>query len=189
VVLPLFISFMEGIKTEDVKLIETDKDIGVESSDGAMYFSCLKSNIDTPNIPKEHIKSEGPYTTVDKNTLIKVIDRLMVSNTSSSNYGIELQLTGAGSDATLNINLVSSLKVTESFPCTRVNDDSSEEVSHVVDYKIFKSILTAFDADKEVRLHINEEAKFYKVYSSGEVKENKYVLVGIGSYAKIVKQA
>lgn len=189
VVLPLMLSFLEVIKTEEVCLTETDKDIGIESSDGMMYFSCLKSNIDTPNIPKEHIKSEGAYTTINKNGLIKVVDRLMVSNTSISNYGIELQLTGSGENSILNINLLSTLKITESFPCVRVNDENGQDTTHVVDYKIFKSILTAFDTDKEVRLHINDEAKFYKVYSSGEIAGEKYVLVGIGSYAKIVKQA
>jgi hypothetical protein len=186
--LPLMISFVECVGTEEVVLIDTDKDTGFESADGSMHFSCLKSNVDPPDIPRGYMKSEGAYTKINKDSLLKVIDRLTVSSASTASSGVELILTGAKENAVLSINLVSTLKVTESFPCERVDDDSEEDVSHVVDYKIFKSVLGSFDTDTEVRLHINDGSKFYKVYSSGEMAGNKYILAGIGSYAKIVRQ-
>jgi hypothetical protein len=187
-VLSVFKSFAEGLPGDSVVLTETKKSIGIESSDGNMYYSCLKSNTDPTNVPREHIKSEGPYVKIDKNRLIKVLDRLMVSGTTISTSGVELVVTGQGESACLEINLISSLKVTENFSCERVNDANVESVSHVVDYKIFKSVLGAFTTDKEVRLHINDANRFYKVYNSGEINGNKYILAGIGSYAKVIKQ-
>lgn len=182
-VLPLFTQFIENIKGASVQLFETKNNIGVVTDSGDMVFMFLKSNVGAPNIPKDHIKSEGPYTLIEKNRLLKVIDRLMASNVSKTNFGVELNLTGSGENAVLQVSLLSSLKNTESFPCVR-KDDGDEDVSHVIDYKIFKSIMASFDTDKEVRLHINDSGKAYKVYSSGEVSGNKYVLVGRGSYAK-----
>jgi len=186
IILPLYISFVESLPGDDVNIIETDKDIGVESIDGTMYYSFLKSNTNPVNIPKEHIKSEGPYTRIDKNKLIKVIDRIMASNTSSTNTGIKIILSGSGESACLDVSLVSSLKITENFSCVRVDDDQND-IEHAVDYKIFKTILTSFDTDKEVRLHINDDGRAFKIYCSGEVAKNKFILVGIGSYAKIIK--
>jgi hypothetical protein len=187
-VLPLYKSFVEDLPGDTVSVIETSRNIGVESSDGTMHYSCLKSNSDPVSIPKEHIKSEGPHIKIDKNKLMKVIDRLMVSNTSVSSSGVELIISGQGDDACMTVNLISSMEITESLPCTRVDDDNSEPVSHVVDYRIFKTILNSFDTDKEVRLHVCDSNRFYKIYNSGEINNNKYILAGIGSYAKIIKQ-
>jgi hypothetical protein len=186
-ILPIFKFFANSLPGDEVNIIETSRNIGVESVDGSMHYSCLKSNTDPINIPKEHIKSEGPYVKIEKNRLLKILDRLMVNSTASSG-GVEIIVSGQGESACLEINLISSTKTTESFPCHRMNDDDSDPISHVVDYRIFKSILSSFSTDKEVRLHINDSNRFYKIYNSGEISGNKYILAGIGSYAKIIKQ-
>jgi hypothetical protein len=172
----------------EIVLLETEKDIGVESVDGTSYFSFLKSTLESPKVPKEHIISENPYTKIDKNRLLKVIERVIISHTSSLGIGLELKLTGSGEGACLDVNLLAKNKSLESVNCIRMGD-SDEEISHVVDYKLFKSIVGSFDTDKEIRLHINDHSKFFKIYNSGEVEGQKYILAGIGTYAKIVRQS
>jgi hypothetical protein len=187
-ILPILRSFAESIPGDEINIIETGRNIGVESVDGTMHFSCLKSNSDPVSISKDYTRSEGPYVEVDKNKLLKILDRLIVSSTSVSSGGIELVVSGQGESACIDMSLVSTAKVTENFPCSRVKDDGADSVSHVVDYKIFKSILSSFETDKKTRLHISGDSKFYKVYNSGEISGNKYVLAGIGSYAKVIRQ-
>lgn len=187
-ILSTFRAFSNALPGDTVNIIETSRNIGLESVDGMMHFSCLKSNSDPVSISKEYMKSEGPYVEIDKSKFLKILDRLVVSNTSMSSGGVELVVSGVGESACIDLNLVATAKVTENFPCTKVNDDSPDPVSHVVDYKIFRSILNSFSTDKAIRLHINDGSKFYKVYNSGEVFGNKYVLAGIGSYAKVIKQ-
>jgi len=184
---PLLASFVDSLSDDEVKLIETEKNVGVESLDGSAHYSCLKSTVDTPNIPMQHVKSEGPYIKVDKKKLVKVIDRLVATSATATGSGIEISLCGAGETAYLDLNLVSSLKNNERIKVERVNDDDSN-LSHVVEYNLFKNILTSFDSKKEVRLHISGNDKFFKLYESGEISENKYVAVSIGSYSKVVKQ-
>jgi hypothetical protein len=187
-ILPIFRAFSDSLPGDTVNVIETSRNIGVESLDGSMHYSCLKSNTDPVNIPKEHIKSEGPYILVDKNKLLKVLDRLVVSNASLVGNGIELVINGQNEAALMDITLMSALKTTESFSCVRKDDDNPEPVTHVVDNKIFKSILSSFSSDKEVRLHVCDSNRFYKIYNSGEISGCKYILAGIGSYAKVIKQ-
>lgn len=184
-VAPMLLSFTESLEGSEIVLFETDKDYGVSNTDGSMYYSFLKSNIEPVPVPKEHIKSEGPYVTVEKNQILKVTDRLMASTTTSMGAGVELVLSDKGDTARIDISLVSDLKSTESVPCVRCNDESDQDVSHVLDYRLLKSILNSFSSDKPVRLHINDDKIFFKIYNSGEVEGNKYVLAGIGSYAKI----
>ncbi len=187
-IVPAFINFIKESQDKDIKLIESKKDIGLCSLDGKVCFTCLKSNVDAPNIPKELIVSDGPYIKIDKDELIKAIDRLMVSNTSKTNSGIEILLTGKGTDSALQISLVSSLKNTENYPCSRINDEEADDITRVVDYKIFRAILKSFSSSSEVRLHLKGSNKGFKVYNGGEVNGNKYILVGIGSYAIVIRQ-
>ena len=181
-------SFCEGLKEESIVLVESENDIGVRNVDGSMYLSWLKSNTQTIPFPKEHIKSEGPYTRIDKDALVKVTERLIAGAPANSRSGIEITLSGEGEDAALDVALLSSLNSNENMPCARVNDPSTERISHVLDYKIFKSVLTSFKSSEEVRLHINDEGNFYKVYNKGDVNGHKYVLAAIGSYAKKIKK-
>jgi len=186
-VVPFLLSFVDSIKEhEHVVLFETPKEVGVYTQDKSTRYSFLKSNVEPPDIPTNRIKSEGPFTLVDKDALIKVLDRLVVSRPTAKGSGIEISLKGAGEDSYIDLGLVSNLKVTERFDCARVNDESPDEVSHVVDYVMFKSILSSFEAKKQVRLHINDESKFYKVYNSGEINGNKYISAALGGYSKVI---
>lgn len=187
-VLPLYINFVSGLEGNEVKLFETDKDVGVESMDGTHYFSFLKSTLEAPNIPKEYLKSEGPFTLVDKSKLLKVAERSIVTNNSASMVGIELVLSGAGDDANLQVKLVSKREAIETINCSRQNDDNSDPVSHVVDFRMLKAVLSSFDTKEDVRLHINDASRFFKVYSKGKVNDESYILAGVGAYAKIVSQ-
>jgi hypothetical protein len=69
--------------------------------------------------------------------------------------------------------------------CVRVNDSESLKISHVLDFKLFKTILDSFE-DKDIRLYINDSGKFFKVTCTGEIGDSKYMAAGIGSYSKVV---
>jgi len=187
-VLPLYTTFAKGLEGTEVKLIETDKDIGIESVDGKYYFSFLKSTLDAPDIPKEYLKSEGPFTLVDKDRVVKVSERAIITNNSTSMVGLELTLSGAGDSASLEIKLVSNKLAVETVSCSRMNDDNVDPISHVVDFRMLKSVLNSFTTKDAVRLHINQKGRFFKVYCKGTVDGQSYILAGVGAYAKIVSQ-
>lgn len=186
-VLPLFSSFAKGINEDIIKIIQTDKDIGVISSDGKYYFSFLKSTIETSEIPRHYLKSEGPYTLVDKNRLIKIADRVIITNNSTTIVGLNLKLSGSGDQSLLEIKLVSNREAIETMECKRVND-GKKIFEHIVDYRMLIPILNAFDTKEDVRIHINDNGKAFKIYSKGEIEKEKYILVGVGTYAKIERQ-
>lgn len=187
VVLPLMRSFIETLEGDKVLLSETEKDISIRSMDGTAYYGFLKSSVDAPQMKTEYVKSEGPYTRIEKNKFIKILDRVAVSATTSTGTGIEVNLSGTGEASFIDLSIVSNLKSIERLPCVRIND-TDEVHHHILDYKIFKTILSSFDSDKEVRLHINDSARFFKIYNNGEINGNKYILAGIGSYSKVLKQ-
>lgn len=187
-VLPLYMTFAKGLDGEDVKLTETDKDIGLESIDGKHYFSFLKSTLEAPNIPKEHLKSEGPFTLIDKSRLLKVAERAIITNSSAATVGLELTLSGSGDSSNLELKLVSNRVAVETVSCARMNDDGGENISHILDFRMLKAVLNSFTAKDDIRLHINDKGRFFKVYSKGDVEGEVYVLAGIGAYAKIVSQ-
>jgi len=186
-VVPLYTTFVKGVEGKEIKLIETDKDIGVESLDGRFYFSFLKSTLEAPKIPKEHLKSEGAYTLIDKNRLLKVSERAIISNDSASLVGLELTLSGSGESANLEVKLLSTKVAIETLTCNRV-DDGDQSVAHVVDFRMLKAVLGSFDTKEDIRLHINDQNKFFKVYCRGDVEGEKFILAGVGAYAKIVSQ-
>jgi DNA polymerase III sliding clamp (beta) subunit (PCNA family) len=187
-IIPQFLLFVKGLEGKEVNLIETDKDVGVESVDGTFYFSFLKSTVEATSIPKEHLKSTGAYTKVDKNRLLKVAERALITNSSTSMVGLELTLSGSKEDSILELKLVSNKVAVETITCNRIDDDSDQPLSHIVDYRMLKAVLNSFTTKDEVRLHINDQNRFFKVYSKGEVEGETYVLVGVGAYAKIVSQ-
>jgi hypothetical protein len=187
-VLPLYLNFVKGLEGAEIKLIETDKDIGVESIDGNHYFSFLKSTLETLSIPKEHLKSEGAYTLIDKDRLLKVSERAIISSNSASLVGLELTLSGTGEGAELEVKILSSKKAIETLKCSRMDDTNDKPISHIVDFRMLKAVLNSFSTKDDIRLHINDNNKFFKVYCKGDVNGEKYILAGVGAYAKIVSQ-
>jgi hypothetical protein len=184
-VLPLYMNFINGLEGKEVKLIETDKDIGVESVDGAYYFSFLKSTLESTKIPVDYLKSEGAYVSIDKNRLIKICERAIITNNSQTMVGLDLTLSGSGESSSLEVKLVSTKEAIETINCERVND-SDEDICHTVDFRLFKAVLGSFTTKEDIRLHICDKNKFFKVYCKGVVDDEKFILAGVGTYAKIV---
>jgi hypothetical protein len=85
------------------------------------------------------------------------------------------------------MELVSNLKSTETLECSRLNETEYITSEHVVDYTLFKSILSSFE-DKDIKLYINDNNRFFKISSNGEIDTIKYLAIGLGSYSKVVKQ-
>jgi len=178
-------TFVKGLEGKEIKLIETNKDIGVESIDGSYYFSFLKSTLESNKIPIEHLKSEGAYVSIDKDRLIKICERVIITNNSKATVGLDLTLSGIEKDASLEIKLLATKEAIENINCTRINDNN-DFISHKVDFRILKAILSSFTTKEDIRFHICDKNKFFKVYCKGEIDGEKYILAGIGSYAKIV---
>jgi DNA polymerase III sliding clamp (beta) subunit (PCNA family) len=187
-VIPLDLVFVKGLEGTEVNLIETDKDVGVESMDGKYYFSFLKSTLEAPSIPKEYLKSEGAYTVINKDRLLKVSERAIITNNSTSMVGIELTLSGTGDTADLEVKLLSNKVAIETVTCSRVNDENDQPISHVLDFRMLKSVLSSFTTTEDIRLHINENNRFFKVYCKGTVDGQVYVIAGVGAYGKVVSQ-
>ena len=186
-VIPMMVNFIMKLEGETVNVVETGKDIGVESSDGKFYFSSLKSNVEAPKINKDYVVSSEPYITIDKTRLMKVSDRVVINSPSAAMIGLDTVLSGSGEDGQLELKLVSnSVESVEVINCNRVGD-TDEKIDHIIDYKLLRTLLGSFNAEEDIRLHICDKTKFWKVYSSGAIDDNKYIVSGIGTYAKVVR--
>ena len=188
VVIPYLVNILNSIPDDRVNMIDTQNNLGIESLNGSVYYGFLKSSVETPKIKTDYVKSEGKHTLIDKSKMIKVLDRLVATLSSTIGAGIQIDLKGSGDDSYVDFSLVSNLKIRERFKCKRVEEDSSEDVSHVVEYRHFKSILSSIDAKEDVRLYINGNEKFFKVFKVGDFNGEKYIAVGVGSYFKVVPQ-
>jgi len=183
IMVPYLISNLKLINNDKIALIEDEKNTGISIND-SVYFSCLNSTIESPKIMTDLIKGDAPYTKIDKNALKKAMERLTVSSTTAA--GITLKLEGT-EQATLEMELISNLKNVETLNCTRLNETEYLTTEHVIDYSLFKSIMSSFE-DKDIKLYINDTSRFFKINSSGEIETIKYLAIGLGSYSKVVKQ-
>jgi len=184
VVIPMLASVLGTLEDEVVNVVQTASEIGIETP--TVYFSALKPAAEPPTVPTDHLKSEGPHTVVDRKLLLSHLDRLAISDTGTMGViGVEVTLGGIGDSAYLDLSLLSSKSV-ERVPCQRADDENTESVTHIVDYKIMKSVLGSFEHNDRIRLHINDEGgKSFKAYDKGKINDNSFVTVGIGGYAKL----
>jgi hypothetical protein len=185
-IIPILYATLSSIKDENVSITHTQSDVGIETE--SVYFSSLKPAMDPSSVQTQHIKSEGAYTLVDRNLIIKHLERLVVSHTGNTDViGIEVKLCGSGESSYIDLSLMSSDSV-ERIPCSRVDDESSEDVTNIVEYKVFKAVLKSLGSTERVRLHINESgSKMFKVYDKGTIGSETFIQVGIGGFAKIAK--
>lgn len=189
VVVPTLVYILGKVDCEQIVIGEQDNNIVVHTPDKSVYFGFLKSSVESPKISLDMLKKEGAYTIVNRVELSKKLKRLYSTKTSISGSGIELKLSGAGSDAKIDLALLANLKARESLTCERVNDESPDENQHIVDCKLFESVVSSF-VGETLNLYINTTAPFFRVYEvvKDEEKDYKYITVGVGSYSRIVKK-
>lgn len=183
---PMFIAVLDKIPQDTVVLGETDNDVMIGADDLNIYFSCLKSTIEAPKIDLNYIKINGPFVEVNRVDLDKKITRLFATTNSAIVSGLNLTLSGAGDTAYLDIASLSNLKAKERVSCKRVDDASTEDIGHIIDYKLFTAALDSFIGDN-LRLHLSDlhlkMSEIVKEDKDGETM--KYITVGIGSYSKV----
>ena len=186
-IIPFLATTLDSLEDDMVGIIQTPSDTGIETQ--TVYFSALKPSMDPPSVPIQRVKSEGPYTSIDRLLLLKHLDRLVASHTGMpDSIAVTATLGGAGDSSYIDLSLMSS-KSTERVPCVRVNDDNLADVTHSLDYKVLKAVLNSFDNVKTMRLHINQEGvKMFKAYEKGEIDKESFVQVGIGGYVKATSQ-
>lgn len=189
---PDILGALKSLCTDEVMFINNDKDSGIRASSededtaDETYFTCLKSGTEPPKINTEFIKGDNAYSLINKTKLTKSLDRLSASASASTGAGIEIKLSGKNEDGVVTLNLISNLKTREQVECVRVNDQENMEIEHVLDYKLFKTILASFN-DNDLKVYINDTGKFFKIASTGKIKNIKYLTAGIGAYSKVVK--
>jgi hypothetical protein len=183
---PLFISVLEKIPEDTLILGESDNDVVIRTDNLSTYFSCLKSAVEAPKMDLSYLKKDGPFTEINRIELVKKLNRLGSTRATMIGAGIEIVLSGAGDNSFLDIALLSNLKAKERINCKRVNDDSTEEIKHILDYKLFITEISSFITDS-INIYINTSGSFFKVIESvkEEKKDIKYMTVGVGAYSKI----
>jgi len=182
---PLFITVLEKISDKMITLGESDNDIVIRTDNNAVYFSCLRSTVESPKIDLEYLKRDGPYTEIPRIELTKKLSRIGSTRASMIGAGIETVLSGAGDTAFLDIALLSNLKSKERLACKRVNDTSTDNMDHFLDYKLFSTEVSSFNSSS-LRLYINEQKAYFKIVEviKEEEKDIKYLIVGVGAYSK-----
>lgn len=192
---PLFISVLDNIPDEKIILGGSDNDVVIKTESSGTFFSCLKSTVEAPKMDLNYLKREGAYVEIKRTELVKKLNRLGSTRTTMIGAGIEITLSGAGDAAYVDVALLSNLKAKERVTCNRVNDTSTEDVKHILDYKLFMTSISSFIGESII-LYINTPTPYFKIVEA--VKEEpkecsgpedpkiiKYLTVGIGSYSKI----
>jgi len=164
---------------------ENDREYYFFNESGSVFFSYLKAVADPPPMPIKYLKAEGAYMKLKKQDLVRVLERLIVSMSQAQGSGIELTVGGKGTEAYLDLGLVSSLKSRERIVCERV-DTSAEEIKHVVEYKQFKTMLESLAGEEDIHLYVNDDSRSFKIYDKGKLGEEKYISVSVGGYSKVV---
>lgn len=169
-----------------VEIYSTENELGIKDPSGVWSFSALKSNVESPKIVTDFIKTEDPFTKVNRNKLAAVLERVVASNTSNNGSALDICLSGKEGASTLTFSLISDLKSVEELSCERVKDPIEEDVSHVIEYGLFKAILDSVEGD-DIKLYVNTEGKFFRIMSVVERNGAKCLMAGIGSYSKVVR--
>jgi len=185
---PVLLRVIDLIKNSDcgnVSVFETERDIGIKTIDDSIVFSSLKSDIEAPEVKREYANTNGPYCLIDRKEFINNLDRLVALEKTPRSSGIRLTVKNSGEEASIEMELVSSLKSKEVLPCKRVQEDS-EEIEHIVDSKIIKGIISSFSSDR-IRLYINDSSKMYKVYEKGDINGSEFHAFAIGAYSRVTR--
>lgn len=186
-VVPHIISDLEKLTGENVVIIENPKIIAIKSEVDGFLFGFLKSEVQPPRIPLDFLKKEGPFTRIHKNSLIKRLDRLILGVANPGSIGIKIALSGDADDAHLKLSLLNELDCMEDIPCSRVSDDSAEDIESLVEYKMFKEILSSIESTDVIDLYINSSTeRAFKVYFVGVENNEKFIAVGAGAYARSI---
>ncbi len=187
--IPIFIFILNKLQDKTVILGEMDNDIIIKTESSNVYFSCLKSTVEASKINLDHLKKDGPYVEINRIELIKKLNRLTATRDTATTSGIEVTLSGAGDSSYLDMALLANLKAKERIQCKRVNDTSTSDVTHILDYKLFLMEVSSF-IQENINLYINENNSFFKVHEV--IKDDdlglKYITVGVGSYSRIIKK-
>ena len=187
--IPLFIFVLNKLQNKTIILGELDNDIVLKTESTNVYFSCLKSTVEASKINLDYLKKDGPYTEINRTELVKKLNRLTATRDTATTSGIELTLSGAGDNAYLDMALLANLKAKERIQCKRVNDSSTSDVTHILDYKLFLMEVSSF-IQENIHLYINENNSFFRIHEV--IKDDelglKYITVGVGSYSRIIKK-
>lgn len=180
----LFSNVLGKITDSEVILAEQGNNIVMYTADRRIYFGCLKSSVESPKMHLDLVKGGGPYITVNRTELNNKLKRLFATKASIVGSGIKLELSGAGEDSKLTLSLLANLKAKEVLNCSRIDDDSPDNIEKLIDCKMLQTIIAPFE---EENLNIFMENTF-RVIETIDSDLGKYRKVGIGSYSRLVKQ-
>lgn len=182
-IVPALTSVLSIIQDEYLNLLESERDIGVISEDKKVFYACLKAVNESPKINLDYLKPGEDYTEIDPADFSRKIERLLVSSPMKKGSGFIATLSGVGNDAVLDLSLVSNLKANERLSLGRFGD-GGDEVSRTLDYEHVQTILKSFSKIKSLKMYF-DHPKFLRLYHTGELNGTKFIMVGVGAFAKV----
>lgn len=182
-------SILSSVTDEKIIIAETDNKTIIISDETKVYFSFLKSTIPTPKMQLDFLKRSGPYTKTKHSDLIKSIQRLLSTRSGINlmSSGINLKLSGAGANSVIELSLMSNLKAKERISCERVDDNSDEDITHIIHANLFQKIIESFKSDI-INLYINTESPSFKICDIVEEDGKKFMNVAVGSFSRVQKK-
>jgi hypothetical protein len=120
----------------DISIRETEKVLVILSDDGNYAFGFRKSLIEPPKFPISTEKPIFPAINMDRNTVIKKLNRLSI--TSTGEIGIKFTV----DKETMTLNTVTDRKSVENMTCKRVS--GSDNVDFSFECKLLKTCLGLF---------------------------------------------
>ena len=171
--------------------VSHDDDRIIFESEG-VYILVMKSRKPSSEVATSYIKAEGPYTLIKKTSLIKSLDRSTIASFEKVGHpiGVILNLVGNEDSACLNTQLVSGndSDTVDEIPCDRLGDGDGSDISHVIDYKLFKGIINSLGAIDTLKLYINDQdCKFFKAYGTRKLESTSCMFIGVGAYSRITR--
>lgn len=180
--LPLYLDILKTSKDDEVVLIETEEEYGIESKSKDMFFSYTKPNSEEIKIPEKYLKATSTCIIVNKDKLSKALDRLSTLSimnvptfriTVKENDLLEIQIIG-GHNSCISKDSI------EYVECSK-SDDKINNIENVIDYKTIRSIINSVDMDN-VKLFFFPDEKFFTMHSAN----TSFTIIGVGAYS-IVK--
>lgn len=191
---PMIKKTLAGLKDDSYKkilLFETSTDVGIASTEGDLFLSCLKSSVEGVTVKTELASSKGSHCVVDRKAFINSLDRIGVLEPAGRGMGIKMVLSGSGDKATIELESLGHAKGREVIKCERITKegDSDDTIEHVVHNKLILGILGIFKSST-IRFFMNSEsAKFFKIYEAGSDEDGEtYHSFAIGAFSRVLRR-
>lgn len=183
---------LKAMVSDQVDVSVSDDNLSFfDSIDGESFrLTVLKSDVELIPARKEYMTPEGPYVTIDKNDLIKMVDRIVLSDDTAATEAIPACIrVSAGSASELTMELMNdSTPAIDSIVVQRFGDNNDEEIEVGVDLRSIKIMLKAMGSPDEFRLYIcDSKLRYFRMLGlSNNGSGGKRVEIAVCAYGRVV---